>query len=302
MPNIIKEISIPNKTKINIDVTKLKKANGEPMKITIDAKAEKTEEINLESTAEQPKYATVTIQNGVLNIRSGMGTNTEIVATVENGSKLEILEDAGDEWIKVKLSDETIGYAFKEFVTIDESVTQKETTQDVASKKNITKTRPSEFAISPHTKITSEERNRRIQMLGGECGSKAEQDSKMQQITVPIWDGTQHTTMQLTVNKNLVTEFENVFKELDNIEYKVFKEYTGAYDYYHPTRPSGAPSDHTLGGTIDLNSAFNWYSGDGSSYAIRNSEEVIKIFADQGFYWGGDWSNPDDMHFSWTGW
>ena len=142
-----------------------------------------------------------------------------------------------------------------------------------------------------------EERARRMEIVGGECGSQAEQDSKMSTIEVPYWDGTQEQTMKITVNSNLTDNYQNVFRQLVDMHWKVDLNHTGASDYNHTPRPSRAPSDHTLGSVIDI----NWGTGDGSSAAVRGNEEVIRIFASQGFYWGGDWSEPDDMHFTFTG-
>ena len=61
------------------------------------------------------------------------------------------------------------------------------------------------------------------------------------------------------------------------------------------------PLQNTLGSAVDLNWDNNWDTGDGSSYSIRGKEAVIEAFASEGFYWGGDWTNPDDMHFTFTG-
>ena len=159
----------------------------------------------------------------------------------------------------------------------------------------------SQYAITPHTGISEEERAARVAMVGGECGSQEEQDSKMTTIDVPYWDGTQEQTMKLTVNSNLVDNYQNVFRQLTDMHWTVDPTYTGAYDYNHTPRPSGAPSDHTLGSAVDINWDNNWNTGDGSSAAVRGNEQVIEAFASQGFYWGGDWSHPDDMHFTFTG-
>ena len=41
-----------------------------------------------------------------LNIRKGAGTNYDVTAIAEQGDKLEVVEEAEDGWIQVKLSDE----------------------------------------------------------------------------------------------------------------------------------------------------------------------------------------------------
>lgn len=48
-------------------------------------------------------------------------------------------------------------------------------------------------------------------------------------------------------------------------------------------------SNHARALAIDLN-------------AYRTQpEEVVMCFENNGFYWGGRWSNPDPMHFDWLG-
>ena len=124
----------------------------------------------------------------------------------------------------------------------------------------------------------------------------------MQTITVPIWDGTQETTMNLRVNKYLVDNYQAVFKELTEFKFPILSSETAAY-VYRTVRSSGRLSDHGFGSAIDVNWTHNPQYGypDNTQYGI--TEDVIKAFANQGFYWGGDWSTDslDPMHFSWCG-
>lgn len=159
----------------------------------------------------------------------------------------------------------------------------------------------SSYAVTPHSLIDSETRAARIALCGGECGSEAEQNAKMETIQVPYWNGQEESTMNITVNRSIVDNYRNAFAKLAKMKYTVLPEITGAYDYYHTPRPSGAPSDHTLGTALDINWDHNWNTGDGSEHSVRGKEDVIAVFASEGFYWGGDWSNPDDMHFCFTG-
>ena len=164
---------------------------------------------------------------------------------------------------------------------------------------------PSDFAIEPHSELFEgdAERARRLEVVGGECGTREEQDAKMTTIEVPYWDGNSVQQWSLTVNKNLVDNYKNAFQAVADLKFVINpSDGAGAYNYDHAKRPGGEMSDHTLGSAVDINVPNNWGSGDGSSYSVRTREDVIKAFADQGFYWGGDWdSSTDDMHFSFTG-
>jgi hypothetical protein len=53
-----------------------------------------------------------------------------------------------------------------------------------------------------------------------------------------------------------------------------------------------APSSHAWGISIDLNVATN---GFGATPSLPR--EVVEVFTDNGFAWGGDWPVPDGMHF-----
>ena len=140
-------------------------------------------------------------------------------------------------------------------------------------------------------------------MPDGVKGSSEEQQSAyITTITVPIWDGNQETTMNLSVNKYLVDNYQAVFRELTDIKFPIIASQTGAYNY-RAVASSGRLSDHGFGSAIDVNWDHNPQYGypDNTQYGIN--ESVIKAFAKQGFYWGGDWdvSSLDPMHFSWCG-
>ena len=163
----------------------------------------------------------------------------------------------------------------------------------------------SSSAITPHSVATNEIYNQRKNQIMPEGVKKTKQVQElayMQTITVPIWDGTQETTMNLRVNKYLVDNYQAVFKELTELKFPILSSETAAY-VYRTVRSSGRLSDHGFGSAIDVNWTHNPQYGypDNTQYGI--TEDVIKAFAKQGFYWGGDWSTDslDPMHFSWCG-
>ena len=163
----------------------------------------------------------------------------------------------------------------------------------------------SEYAIEPHSRISDEERKRRLEYVGGACGTKEEQDAKMVNISVPIWNGEEIEYWDIRVNAKLQDNYMNAFREIAEMRTFVIVRQPGvdgAYNYSHATRSGGEASDHTLGTAIDINVQHNWGEGDDSEYAIKNHEEVIAAFARQGFFWGGDWDKTKDaMHFTFTG-
>lgn len=166
---------------------------------------------------------------------------------------------------------------------------------------NMTSVSPSASAIEAHSRVSQDERSRRIDMIGGA------DSGNIVDIEVPYWDGEKEQTMKLTVNKNLTENYQNVFRELTDMKYPIKPNNTDAYEY-RSTVSGSRLSDHAYGGTIDINYDDNPMvdsgpnpADDGNNPYVVN-EDVVKAFAKQGFYWGGDWNSAKDyMHFSWTG-
>ncbi|MFA9465658.1 MAG: SH3 domain-containing protein [Velocimicrobium sp.] len=67
------------------------------------------------SNAESPGTIYVT---GTLNVREGAGTTYKVVGTLTNGTKVTVLEDAGNGWSKIKY-DSITGYVSSQYVVTD---------------------------------------------------------------------------------------------------------------------------------------------------------------------------------------
>jgi hypothetical protein len=70
--------------------------------------------------------------------------------------------------------------------------------------------------------------------------------------------------------------------------------YGGGYNF-RPKRGRSVLSMHAYGCAIDLDPDRN-DMGDRAPH-LANCPEVVKAFTDEGWAWGGDWENPDAMHF-----
>lgn len=126
------------------------------------------------------------------------------------------------------------------------------------------------------------------------------------QITVPIVPYEGQTTMILTVHKKLANEILAVFEELRDLGFKVRPSDTAGYNWREMNGSSaGNISHHSYGCVIDL----NWNSNGqyGAGYAPGEDEysvtaDVVNIWKEHGFYWGGDWDEAwfDPMHFTYT--
>ena len=120
----------------------------------------------------------------------------------------------------------------------------------------------------------------------------------LQTIQVPIWDSStqSETTTSLTVHKKLVTPIQEAFRAMANIRFPVQKAPSsigqpGTYAYWWRNMSSGYRSYHSYGICIDVNYL--------SPETITT--QVANIWKSRGWFWGGDWTSPDDpVHFSYV--
>ena len=67
--------------------------------------------------------ATVTTAGGALNIREGAGTAAKIIAKAENGTRVNVIREAGGTgWVFGKLENGVAGYMSGAYLTMDESI------------------------------------------------------------------------------------------------------------------------------------------------------------------------------------
>ena len=67
--------------------------------------------------------ATVSVTSGYLNIREGAGTAAKVIARAENGTRVNVIREAGGTgWVFGKLESGEAGYMSGEYLTMDESI------------------------------------------------------------------------------------------------------------------------------------------------------------------------------------
>ena len=93
------------------DWYKVKLANGT---VGWAVKSYITKGSSIAASTSFPRTAHVTATS--LNIRSGVRTDREVVATISQGTQVTLLSSMGD-WYKVKLADGTIGWAVKDYIS-----------------------------------------------------------------------------------------------------------------------------------------------------------------------------------------
>lgn len=148
-------------------------------------------------------------------------------------------------------------------------------------------------------------------------------------ITYYDYEGNKHIG-EMIVNKNVAEEVLEIFKELYDVKYPIYKmklvdEY-GANDYesieanntsafnYRYIENSTMLSNHAYGMAIDINPIENPYVLNGNVQHKKSEEYInrskfkvgmitpdddcVRIFKKYGWTWGGDWINPKDyQHF-----
>lgn len=128
------------------------------------------------------------------------------------------------------------------------------------------------------------------------------------QINVPIINESgKETTMTLTVHKKLTANISGAFADLKKAGFKVIASQTAGYNWRMMASNSSKVSYHSYGCVVDLNWGHNGASYTGwpyqpgkDPYAV--TAEIVQIWKNHGFYWGGDWSERyfDPMHFTYV--
>lgn len=142
--------------------------------------------------------------------------------------------------------------------------------------------------------------------------SEAENNKYLETFQVEYLDQNgAHQTMNITMHKKLKTEVQAIFRDMVSAGFRIVG---GDVSYRQWGTDDGfngqfKQSAHTYGHAFDVNPEQNYcIYGDGSivgkfykpgenPYSV--TPEIINIWKQHGFYWGGDWNSPKDyMHFS----
>lgn len=171
---------------------------------------------------------------------------------------------------------------------------------------------PSRATATAVGEAASIEKDARMAWLFPEGTPTNESDMKqyLEDIEVPIINESgNETTMRLTVHKKLATEIKAVFQDLLQVKnFRIKASDSGGYNWRLMASGSGSLSHHSYGVAIDINSLDNKaaytkgiYNPGGNYYSV--TDEVVEIWKEHGFYWGGNWKGDshDPMHFTYTG-
>jgi len=90
----------------------------------------------------------------------------------------------------------------------------------------------------------------------------------------------------------LAPRFEAIFNRIfeEDLEY-LLNSFGGCFQYRKKRSRRGL-SVHSWGIAIDLNPETNAPGTDGDMH-----EDIVRVFKESGFIWGGDWRHKDPMHF-----
>ena len=105
------------------------------------------------------------------------------------------------------------------------------------------------------------------------------------------WDRSIKVT-RIRVHSTLVVPLEKIFSEIFNSGlWDRMETFDGSYAW-RPSRGSQKLSTHWWGIALDLNAASNGLGEVGDMHP-----DIVKIFKEFGWTWGGEWGRPDPMHF-----
>ncbi len=119
----------------------------------------------------------------------------------------------------------------------------------------------------------------------------------MARLPLPVflaWDKSK-TVEKIYCHRKMIPVFEDVFHKIHVAGlWSHVQNYGGCYNW-RMKRTAAKLSTHCWGIAIDINPATNGLGTKGDQ-----NQEVVDIFEDAGFSWGGRWTplkNRDDMHF-----
>ena len=140
----------------------------------------------------------VTGANGGLNIRSGPGTNYSPVASVNNGNKLTVVEDAGNNFYKVTFSTgggkQQTGYVSKDFVVYSSGPTGSGTGTASPDNKPSGTTTPDNTTTTPPTTSSSYRQGAQLTVINAGNG-----------LNVRSGPGTTYSAIATVLNGNTLT-------------------------------------------------------------------------------------------------
>ncbi|HUB47055.1 MAG TPA: M15 family metallopeptidase [Acetobacteraceae bacterium] len=111
--------------------------------------------------------------------------------------------------------------------------------------------------------------------------------------------------VQITSVNGVDRQLSAISRELDELpaQDKRYLYPPGGTYVCRSAADAGQPSMHGWGAAIDINPAFSDYwlwhraAGDRPAYVNRIPLEIVAIFEQHGFIWGGRWAHFDTMHF-----
>lgn len=135
-----------------------------------------------------------------------------------------------------------------------------------------------------------------IHLFGPPCKPVCEQGRVTLPAPLPLsWNRSQQI-QRFSCHESLAPVFTSVFMEIHRRSYwPLLEDFGGCYNCREQRGLNAKPSTHSWGIGIDLNTIQNPL-GTKPNMPVQ----IIHIFTDHGFTWGGVWSRPDGMHFQYA--
>ena len=129
--------------------------------------------------------------------------------------------------------------------------------------------------------------------------TQEEVESALVTVTLKGWPARVHARAEAA--------FRRVAERLESVDYEI-REPIGSFSW-RVVGGRNVLSSHSFGVAIDINASTNPQCGVSQYCRCSNDlitdmpPEFVQAFKDEGFEWGGDWTeHPDPMHFEWVGW
>ena len=135
-----------------------------------------------------------------------------------------------------------------------------------------------------------------VEVFGDPCEDACESGRVALPAPLPLSWAPQQRVTRFACHEKMVPVFTAVFADIHGRGlWHLLEDFGGCYNCREQRGSNAKTSTHSWGIGIDLNAKQNPLGA-----APKMPQEIVAVFREHGFVWGGEWSRPDGMHFQYA--